>query len=268
MRSGYTWLLCCGVLISVWLCSPVIGEISEDGRRVLDQLRLKHQSAEAETGRPGLRGLAEQLRQKNAKNKTKQKTEPPPIKVPSVNAEELQAVTAEAAGSGEAIASVEVPDQTTLEDAAGQSDISAPSGAAETQSPSVLAEKYDHVPADTAPANASTRAVSAQSGVSKKADDLSFGSFLFAVVTCIVLFQFGAGFINIDSKKEPGCFAFTGLAMLIGGALVAMTAITKFWPFLLILGFCTLFSQSKPSSDSGCGCLATLALIFLIFALF
>ncbi|MBU1109165.1 MAG: hypothetical protein KKB51_20980 [Candidatus Riflebacteria bacterium] len=142
--------------------------------------------------------------------------------------------------------------------------ISAPAATEETQNPSILAEKYDHVSADAAPADAPKQAASSQNIASKKSDDLSFGSFLFAVAICIALFQFGAGFISIDNKKEPGCFSSIGLLMLICGVLMALATIKSFWPILLLLGFCTLFSQSKPSSGGGCDCMTILLLLLCL----
>ncbi|MBU1109164.1 MAG: hypothetical protein KKB51_20975 [Candidatus Riflebacteria bacterium] len=94
MRSGYAWFWCCALLISICLCTAATGKISDDGRRAVERLRLRHQDAEAEPGRLGMRELAEQLRKKHEKVEAPQKAEPLATTVPAVTAEAVSPVEA------------------------------------------------------------------------------------------------------------------------------------------------------------------------------
>jgi len=260
MRPARLGLWCCLLLLSAGIGTVVTAAISDEGKRAIEQLRQKHQSAEAEPARPKMRGLAEQLRKKHKNNEKpctpQTSTEPAaaPVKAVERTVSEVEppAVAAEEQ-TAEAPAATQVP----VYDNCGDGDLPA--------------EKYDHVPHPAAPEKKPQAAAPFQQKQITRSDDTGFSGFIVAVLAVITLFSLGSAFAAGPRSKgsSPDLLQAVGTLMLLGAIVVGGITMVKFWPFVLLLMFGAMFSQSgRSSNDSGCcGCGCGLILLLLILGI-
>ena len=136
--------------------------------------------------------------------------------------------------------------------------------------PGLLAEKYDHMPAEPETERAGgQRAYSPQqSGTANQRH--GFGEFIVVFVVLIVLASLTGNLAGLVRPGGGGVQEF--LLLACGGALLLAIGVlvveiwTNFMPFLLILGFCMLWPKGlEKSLGEGLGCLVTLAIV--IFAM-
>jgi len=239
----------------------VTAAISDDGKRAIEQLRQRHQSAEAEPARPKMRDLAEQLRKKFENTEKPEKTQPTqtPV-VESVKPSE----------PARPIAELELPVVATEEQT-----VAAP---AATDTPTygtcgdgdLPAEKYDHLPYPAAPVNKPQAAATYQQKPATGSDDAGFSGFFIAVMAVITLFTFGSAFAGSGVRgSPPGALQAAGTLMLLGALVIGGITVIKFWPILLLLFVGTMFSQSgRSSNDSGCcGCGCGLIILLLLLGI-
>lgn len=262
MRPASLGYWCCLLLLLAGI-EAVTAAISDDGKRAIEQLRQRHQSAEAEPARPGMRDLAEQLRQKHKNNEkpvTPQASKTPAA-TPVKTVEPLQP-TAEAEPS-----TVAAEEQTVSSPAATEAPVYGTCGDGD-----LPAEEYDHIPYPAAPEKRAQSAETFQQKQANSSDDAGFSGFFIAVMAVITLFTFGSAFAGSGVRgSPPGALQAAGTLMLLGAIVVGGITVIKFWPILLLLFFGYVFSQSsRSSSDSGgcgCGCGCGCGLIILLLIL-
>jgi hypothetical protein len=247
MRPARFGLWCCLLLLFAGSTTTAYATISDEGKRAIEQLRQRHQNAEAEPARSRMRDLTEQLRRKHKSNEEPDtpQTSMVPIATPVKTVEPPRPV-----------AEVEPPVV-----AAGEQAVESPSV---TQVPvydtsgdgRIMAEKYDHVPYPSAPEKKPQAAAPFQQKQITSSDDAGFSGFIVAVLAVITLFSLGSAFA-------------VGTLMLLGAIVVGGVAMVKFWPFVLLLMFGAMFSQSgRSANDSGCcGCGCGLILLLLLLGI-
>lgn len=264
MRPARSGLWCCLLLLLAGIGTVVTAAISDEGKRAIEQLRQRHQSAEAEPARPKMRDLAEQLRKKlenteNPENPDKTQPTQTPVVAPVKPSEQARPN-----------AELELPVVATEEQT-----VAAP---AATDTPTygtcgdgdLPAEKYDLVPHPAAPGNKPQAAATYQQKQAASSDGESFPGFFAAVIAVITLFTFGSAFAGSGVRgSPPGALQAAGTLMLLGAIVVGGITVIKFWPILLLLFFGYVFSQSsRSSSDSGCcGCGCGLIILLLLLGI-
>lgn len=276
MRPVYIWLWCCVLLLFVGSRTSADAAISDESRRSIEQLRQRHQSAEAEPARPGFRDLAEQLRKKHEKVVAEQTSAESARKVSSGSVSG-NAAGKDPGGASQAATEAEFPvvagePQATKDMNTAEMLSAEKPGAAETEdsgcrgADELTAEKYDHLPYSSASSAKTSDATSRPATSQPGSGGASFTGFIGAIFAIMVLFQFGAAMAGSgNGSSASGGVQALGALMLVAGLIVGAATAIKFWPFLLLLFFCSMFSQSKSGSDGcGCGCGLLLLMLFLM----
>ncbi|GEM_PF-3034654 len=253
---------CVLFLAFVFICAAGWG-LSPAAREKILQLKEKYRQENAVAGSTDFRETARQLREKLQRQADK--------KLPAEAVDATAFSTAAVAREPQTglPPAGETPQATTQPSAEA-----APVGPQnQNRPPGMLAEKYDHMPAEPEPERAGgQRAYSPQqSGTANQRHGL--GEFILAFVVLIVLASLTG---NLAGLVRPGAGCVQELLLLAcGGALllaIGMLVVeiwTNFMPFLLILGFCMLLPKGLGKSlGEGFGCLVTLVtLVIVIFAM-
>ncbi|NCB46802.1 hypothetical protein EOM81_07285 [bacterium] len=128
------------------------------------------------------------------------------------------------------------------------------------------AEKYDCVRYPTEPA-AKQMTASSDSPTSQNKSDATFSGFIGAVFALMALFSAGSAMAGSSGKGDVGVVGIIGILMVVAAMILGFATAIKFWPFLLLLFFCTMFDSKRGSSGSGCGCGCGLLLLLLMLGL-
>jgi len=144
----------------------------------------------------------------------------------------------------------------------------------ESRAPALLAEKYDHMPAEPEPAGAAgPGAYSAQSG-GTGSQKYGFGEFLGAFFALIFLASLTGNLAGLAGPSMGGGGAKEVLLLAGGGALLiaigmlVVGILQNFMPFLAVLGFCMLLPKAiEKGLGEGLGCLVTIAIVFVALPL-
>ena len=261
MRPARFALWRCLLLLLAGIGTVVTAAISDEGKQAIEQLRQRHQSAEAEPTRPKMRGLAVQLRKKHERP-----NQPPLLPITDARTSLVKETT--------------LPTETTLPVAVierqiitteDQSVASAATSSSEygyCSDDGLLAEKYDHTPDTDEPERKPQTSATRQQKSAVENDNDAYSGFFTAVLAVIMLFSVGSA-LAADSGgrgSPPGVLQATGTLMLLGAIVVGGVTVIKFWPILLLLFFGYVFSQaSRSSNDSGCcGCGCGLILLLIL----
>lgn len=261
MRPARSGLWCCLLLLLAGIGTVVTAAISDEGKRAIEQLRQRHQSAEAEPARPKMRDLAEQLRKKLENTEKPEKTQP--TQTPVVESVKLSE-------PARPIAELELPVVATEEQTAAAPAATDTTTYGTCGDGGLPAERYDHVPYPATPQQKPQIAATYQQKQTASSDDESFPGFFAAVIAVITLFTFGSAFAGSGVRgSPPGMLQTAGTLMLLGAIVVGGITVIKFWPILLLLFFGYVFSQSsRSSSDSGCcGCGCGLIILLLLLGI-